>query len=80
MSVRDLAEIAKVSPATVTRLERGDDLRPRTVAAIKAALETRDIEFIDEHGDARRRPAPVSIHWLRASGGATANTPLFQSD
>jgi transcriptional regulator with XRE-family HTH domain len=48
--VRDLAEAAKVSPDTVARFERGEELRERTVDAIRAALEAGGAEFIDENG------------------------------
>jgi transcriptional regulator with XRE-family HTH domain len=48
--VRDLAATAKVSPDTVARLERGEELRERTIDAIRAALETAGVEFIDENG------------------------------
>ena len=48
--VRDLAAAAKVSPNTVARLERGETLYPRTVEAIRAALETAGIEFIPQNG------------------------------
>jgi transcriptional regulator with XRE-family HTH domain len=48
--VRDLAEAAKVSPDTVARFERGEELRERTVDAIRAALEAAGVEFIDENG------------------------------
>jgi transcriptional regulator with XRE-family HTH domain len=50
VGVRDLATAANVSTNTVTRLERGDTLFPRTVAAIRAALEAAGVEFIDENG------------------------------
>lgn len=48
--VRELAIAAQVSANTVTRLERGEDLKPRTVAAIRQALEAAGIEFIDPNG------------------------------
>jgi transcriptional regulator with XRE-family HTH domain len=48
--VRELAAAAQVSPDTVARLERGETLYPRTVAAIRAALETAGVEFIPENG------------------------------
>ena len=48
--VRDLASAAKVSPDTVARLERGESLYPRTVEAIRAALESAGVEFIEENG------------------------------
>ncbi len=50
LGVRELAEAAGVSPNTVARLERGEDLRPATVAAIRSALEAAGVEFIPENG------------------------------
>jgi len=50
LGVRELAEAAGVSPNTIARLERGEDLRESTVAAIKAALEVAGVEFIPENG------------------------------
>ena len=51
LGVRELAELADVSPATITRLERGEDLMPRTVAAIQSALESAGVLFIDSNGN-----------------------------
>ncbi|PWC52195.1 DNA-binding protein [Azospirillum sp. TSA6c] len=48
--VRDLAKEAGVSVDTVSRLERGEELQPRTLAAIQAALEAAGVEFIPENG------------------------------
>ena len=50
LGVRELAELAKVSPDTIARLERGEELRERTVDAIRIALETAGVEFIAENG------------------------------
>ena len=50
IGVRDLAALAKVSPDTVARLERGDALKERTVDAIRSALEVAGVEFIPENG------------------------------
>jgi transcriptional regulator with XRE-family HTH domain len=50
MDVRGLAERAGVSPTTITRLERGESLYPRTVEAIQAALEAAGVQFIPENG------------------------------
>lgn len=50
LGVRDLAEAAQVSTNTITRLERGEALQARTVAAIRAALEATGVEFIEENG------------------------------
>ncbi|WP_145619732.1 helix-turn-helix domain-containing protein [Nitrospirillum bahiense] len=49
--VRDLASAAKVSPDTIARLERGETLYPRTVDAIRGALEAAGIIFIQENGE-----------------------------
>lgn len=50
LGVRDVASLANVSPNTVARLERGDDLYPRTLSAIRLALETAGVTFIEENG------------------------------
>ena len=50
--VRDLAAAAKVSPATVTRIEGEGDAQANaaTLAAIRTALEAAGVEFIPENG------------------------------
>ncbi|MEJ0068307.1 MAG: transcriptional regulator [Pseudomonadota bacterium] len=48
--VRDLAAHAKVAPATVSRLEAGEDLKASTVETIRGALERGGVEFISENG------------------------------
>ncbi len=50
LGVRELAEAAKVSTNTITRFERGEPLKERTVDAVKAALEAAGVEFIPENG------------------------------
>ncbi|MEM1287117.1 MAG: helix-turn-helix transcriptional regulator [Pseudomonadota bacterium] len=50
LGVRELAALADVAQATVSRLERGEELKPRTVDAIRTALETAGVEFIEENG------------------------------
>ena len=50
LGVRGLAEAAKVSPDTIARFERGEELRERTVDAIRGALEAAGVEFIAENG------------------------------
>jgi len=50
IGVREVAELAKVSPNTIARLERGESLQERTVAAVRLALETAGVEFIAENG------------------------------
>jgi len=50
IGVRDLAAMAKVSPDTIARLERGEVLRDRTINDIRESLETAGIIFIPENG------------------------------
>jgi len=51
LGIRDLAVLADVSPNTISRLERGEDLRPATIAAIRAALEGAGVVFLTENGN-----------------------------
>ena len=50
LGVRDLAELAKVAPATISRFEAGEELKPRTIEAIQRALEAAGVVFIEENG------------------------------
>jgi transcriptional regulator with XRE-family HTH domain len=45
-----LASAAGVSTNTITRFEKGEPLKPRTLDAIQAALESAGAEFIPENG------------------------------
>jgi transcriptional regulator with XRE-family HTH domain len=45
LSVRDVATMANVSTNTLTRLENGEELKPRTLEAIRNALEKAGVEF-----------------------------------
>jgi hypothetical protein len=47
MGVRELGEAAQVSTNTITRFEKGELLKDRTVAAIRAALSEAGIQFLD---------------------------------
>jgi transcriptional regulator with XRE-family HTH domain len=51
LGVRELAELAQVAPATISRLEAGGSLHPRTLAAIRAALESAGVIFVEENGE-----------------------------
>ena len=50
LGVRELAEKAGVSPNTISRLERGEELKQSTVDSIRIALEIAGVEFIPENG------------------------------
>ncbi|MEL6800707.1 MAG: helix-turn-helix transcriptional regulator [Pseudomonadota bacterium] len=64
LGVRELAQAAGVSPDTIARLERGQDLREGTISVIRAALERTGIEFIEENGGG------PGVRLRAASGGA----------
>jgi transcriptional regulator with XRE-family HTH domain len=64
LGVRDLAELAGVSTNTITRLERGEDLYPKTLASVRAALESAGVEFINDDAPGVRlrnldQPKPI---------------------
>ncbi|MCR9088680.1 MAG: hypothetical protein NXH97_18265 [Rhodobacteraceae bacterium] len=42
--------LAEVAQMTVSRFERGEDLKPATIATIRKALEDAGVEFIPENG------------------------------
>lgn len=45
LGVRELATVASVSPNTIARLERGEEMRESTLATIQRALEDAGVEF-----------------------------------
>lgn len=47
LGVRDLAKAAGVSPDTIARFERGEELRSSTVEAIRKALEAQGVQFLE---------------------------------
>ncbi len=49
--VRELAEKAKISPNTVSRIENGGDALASTLDRIQAALEDAGVIFIDRNED-----------------------------
>ena len=48
--VRDIAASARVSPATVSRIEADMPANASTLSAIRSALEAAGVEFIAENG------------------------------
>lgn len=57
LSVRDVATMANVSTNTLARLENGEELKSRTLEAIRTALEKAGVEFTngDQPGVRMRR-------------------------
>jgi len=58
LGVRELAAMARVSTTTISKLERGESLMPRTAEAIQRVLETRGIEFVGNPPGVRLRELP----------------------
>jgi transcriptional regulator with XRE-family HTH domain len=50
LGVREVAQLAKVSPNTISRLERGEKLFESTLRDLQEAFEAAGIEFIPENG------------------------------
>lgn len=50
LGVRDLAKNSQVSPDTISRLERGEELKQSTVDGIRKTLEVQGIQFLS-NGD-----------------------------
>jgi len=46
MTVKGLATRARVAPDTIVRLENGREMKPRTIDAVRRALETAGVEFL----------------------------------
>jgi transcriptional regulator with XRE-family HTH domain len=53
MTVRDVGELARVSPNTITRLEAGLPVNHSTSQAIRTALESAGVEFMAETDSVR---------------------------
>ncbi|MGO8645167.1 helix-turn-helix domain-containing protein [Rhizobium ruizarguesonis] len=51
LGVRELAALAKVAPATISRLEAGEELKERTILDIRNALDAAGVMFIDQNGN-----------------------------
>lgn len=50
LGIRELAALAGISANTISRLERGEELKDTTIQAIRTALEAAGVEFIAENG------------------------------
>jgi transcriptional regulator with XRE-family HTH domain len=51
LGIRELAELSQVAPATISRFEAGEELKPRTIAALRLALEAAGVIFVEENGE-----------------------------
>ena len=50
IGVRELAEMADVTPNTISRIENGGDAMVSTLKKLRQALEAKGVEFIPENG------------------------------
>ena len=49
LGVRELAELADVTPNTISRIENGHDAMAPTLEKIRTALENEGVQFISEN-------------------------------
>ncbi len=73
LGVRELAEVAKMSTNTIIRLEAGEELKPRTVEAVRRVLEIAGVEFINGTGVNLEASAPAKT----GGPGLNPDDPLF---
>ena len=48
IGIREIADAAKVSTQTITRLEKGEELRDRTIDDIRRAYEDAGVRFVED--------------------------------
>jgi transcriptional regulator with XRE-family HTH domain len=70
MGVRELAAAAKVSTDTVARFERGEELKERTLDAIRRALEDAGVEFTNGERPGVRLSAAAAARQSKVSAPA----------
>jgi transcriptional regulator with XRE-family HTH domain len=75
LGIRELARAAKVSIDTVTRFERGDLLKERTIEAIQRALEAAGVEFTNGDQPGVRLTRATAAH-LRDVNSASKTTTI----
>lgn len=69
--VRQRAELAGVSSNDASRSDAGEELKPRTVAAVRSALESAGVIFVEENGE-----GPGVRLRKSAAGSKIASIPL----
>lgn len=67
--VRELADIAHVSTQTISRFERGEELRPATLNKLRQIFESAGVEFIPE-SDGKG----AGVRLAKPSGTSTTGT------
>jgi transcriptional regulator with XRE-family HTH domain len=51
LGVRELAEMTGITANTISRIENGSDAKQSTITAIRQALESAGVIFIDQNGN-----------------------------
>jgi DNA-binding XRE family transcriptional regulator len=75
LGVRELATAAKVARDTIVRFERGDELKERTVDAIRDALVLAGVEFTNGDRPGVRLSAKVAAKMARANAPTSPDNP-----
>jgi transcriptional regulator with XRE-family HTH domain len=73
LGVRELAATAKVSIDTIARFERGDQLKERTIDAIRRSLEAAGVEFTNGEQPGVRLTKGAAA---RSAEPASASNPM----
>ena len=71
LGIRDLAHLADVSPNTVARLERGENLHPRTLEYLQGAFEAEGVTFLSIGN-----VSAWGGEGVRMAGSATSNSRM----
>ncbi len=66
LGIRELAALAEVAPGTITRFERGEGIYPRTLDAIRTALEAAGVVFL---GDGELVDGGPGVRLKKVDGG-----------
>ena len=51
LGVREVAEVASITPNTVSRIENGSDAKVSTMDALETVYRERGISFLEDDGD-----------------------------
>jgi transcriptional regulator with XRE-family HTH domain len=70
LGVRELAAAAKVSIDTVARFERGDELKERTIEALRHTLEAAGVEFTNGDQPGVRLSKAAAARSLEPAGAS----------
>src|ERR1700694_1692605 len=80
LGIRELAAAAKMSIDTVVRFERGEELKERTVDALRRCLEVAGVEFTNGSQPGVRLSLPAAASGHAKSGLTPKGTSSEASD